>query len=303
MEHIQQCKICNGKYPESKHNFEHCYSLDYKWDLKQFKKLNQQTTGLLRNTIDKFYTKPEIVELCISSLSIITIQRHETIIEPSAGDGAFIPGIKSISDNYLFYDIKPEHKEIKTQDFLKIVPTSTSKIHVVGNPPFGRQSSSAIKFIKHACIFAHSISFILPKSFKKQSMMKKFDKYFHLLKTIDLPENSFTVNNIETDVPCIFQIWIKKNIPRIEPKKLSPVNFKFVKKEENPTISFRRVGVNAGNISLDIKNKSKQSHYFIQINLDKVDELKKIQYNHNNTVGPKSISKQELIEQFNKLFI
>jgi DNA (cytosine-5)-methyltransferase 1 len=29
------CDICNGTYPIDKHNFEECYSLDYKWDLKQ----------------------------------------------------------------------------------------------------------------------------------------------------------------------------------------------------------------------------------------------------------------------------
>jgi DNA (cytosine-5)-methyltransferase 1 len=29
------CDICNGEYPIDKHNFEECYSLDFKWDLKQ----------------------------------------------------------------------------------------------------------------------------------------------------------------------------------------------------------------------------------------------------------------------------
>ena len=49
---------------------------------------------------------------------------------------------------------------------------NSRKIHVIGNPPFGRQSSLAIKFIKKSCSFSDTISFILPKSFKKDSMKK-----------------------------------------------------------------------------------------------------------------------------------
>lgn len=30
-----KCNICDGYYPESKHNFEQCYSLDVEWGVKQ----------------------------------------------------------------------------------------------------------------------------------------------------------------------------------------------------------------------------------------------------------------------------
>jgi hypothetical protein len=30
---MMECKICDGKYPESKHNFDECYSLDPYWDI------------------------------------------------------------------------------------------------------------------------------------------------------------------------------------------------------------------------------------------------------------------------------
>lgn len=62
----------------------------------------EQTKGLKRNTKDKYYTK------------------HDIIIEPIAGNGSFIEGIKKLSKNYLLYDI--------------------NKYHAIGNPPFGRQS-------------------------------------------------------------------------------------------------------------------------------------------------------------------
>ena len=158
----------------------------------------------------------------------------------------------------------------------------------------------AIKFIKKSCEFSKSISFILPRSFKKDSLKKYFTLNYHLIFEIDLPENSFLINNEETNTPCILQIWIKKMYEREIPEKFIPINYKFVKKEDNPDISFRRVGVNAGKIDTNINEKSIQSHYFIKLkNINNIEQLSKIHFDFNNTVGPKSISKQELIKEFN----
>ena len=268
--------------------------------------------GLKRNTIDKYYTKESIVNSCLNYIKeYINIEKSDLIIEPSAGNGAFIPGIKLLCDNYKFYDLKPEHPDIITQDYLLFdnehLKTFSNSIHVIGNPPFGRQSSLAIKFIKKSCEFCDTLSFILPKSFKKDSLQKTFPLNFHLIFETDLPEKSFLVDSQEHDVPCVFQIWQKKTINRMEKEKVNPVNFKFVKKEDNPDISFRRVGVNAGVIDKSIE-KNVQSHYFIKFTNDNnVDDnikiLSSITYDSDNTVGPKSISKQELIEKFNQLLI
>jgi predicted RNA methylase len=274
---------------------------------------NKQEKGLKRNTIDKYYTKPNIVKQCIELVKThINILNNDLIIEPSAGNGSFIQNIKELSTNYKFYDLEPEHNEVYKQDFLefdyKKIKQEYRNIHIIGNPPFGRQSSLAIKFIKHCCLFSNSISFILPKSFKKDSMKKHFDKHYHLIYEIDLLEYSFLVNGVETDVPCIFQIWQYKDEIRNKLEKKIPLKFNFVKKKDNPDISFRRVGVNAGTIMKEINNKSFQSHYFIKFNNNKtidenIEKLKLIKFNFNNTVGPKSISKPELIDEFNKLLV
>jgi predicted RNA methylase len=271
----------------------------------------KQKKGLNRDTIDKYYTKDIIVDLCLNNVKkYIEINSNDIIIEPSAGNGSFIKGIKLLTNNYKFYDIEPENSEIIKQDYLEldycIIKETFSKIHIIGNPPFGRQSSLAIKFIKKSCEFCDSISFILPKSFKKDSLKSKFPLNFHLIFEIDLPEKSFLVNGKEHNVPSIFQIWKKMTNNRVINEKLEPLNFKFVDKTDNPDISFRRVGINAGRIEKIIDEKSIQSHYFIKFtNKNSVDDnikkLSKITYDLNNTVGPKSISKQELINKFNPL--
>lgn len=272
-----------------------------------------QDTGLKRKVIDKFYTSLNVVEDCMKLVEEkIEIGPNDLCIEPCAGSGAFNERIKSLFENYLFYDIEPEHNEIIKIDFFdlnleEIVGQGFEKIHAIGNPPFGRQSSLAIKFIKKCSKYCDSISFILPKSFKKESMRRYFPLNFHLISETDLPEYSFEINGEEYDVPCIFQIWLKKSNMRLKPIKLVPNNkYKFVKRDEEYDITFRRVGVYAGKIAHIVGNEAKQSHYFIKFNVELTqelfEELSNIEFaSKDNTVGPKSISKQELIEEFNKI--
>lgn len=185
---------------------------------------------------------------------LLKLKRNDLIIEPSAGNGSFISAIKHLSDNYKFYDIQPEHTEITKQDYLLL-------------------NYDEIKFIKQSCYFAKTISFILPKSFKKDSLKNKFNLHYHLIFEIDLPKKAFLVDNDEYDVLCIFQIWKKEDYKREIKEKLEPLNFTFVKKTDNPDISFRHVGF----IDTDFTNKNIQSHYFIKfINYEyDLNELKK----------------------------
>jgi predicted RNA methylase len=249
--------------------------------------------------------------MCLNSIKKhIKILDNDLIVEPSAGNGSFISGIKSLSNHHIFYDLEPENTEIVKQDYLTYDYTVHSdkfnNIHIIGNPPFGRQSSLAIKFIKKSCEFCNSLSFILPKSFKKNSLKEKFPLSFHLVFEEDLPKNSFLVDDKEHDVPCVFQIWQKKDYNRETTETIKPNGFIFVKKTDNPDISFRRVGGTAGTIDTNITDKCIQSHYFIKFTNNKVlnDTLKKldgIKFETNNTVGPKSISKPELMSKFNPL--
>lgn len=275
-----------------------------------------QTTGLNRTTIDKFYTKPIVAKNCCDIIKeYISIDfDNDIIIEPSAGNGSFISELKTMSSTCIFYDIQPDNDEIIKQDYLTLInPTKTTnqKIHIIGNPPFGRQSSLANKFIKKSAEFCDTISFILPKSFKKDSMQRYFPTNFHLIYQTDLDENSFQINeNEEKDVPCVFQIWEKRDYNRLKIIKEESDYFEFVKRDEMPDLSFRRVGVYAGKIDTEnLEEKSIQSHYFIKLNegvhnkLELIDKMKTMIFETDNTVGPKSISKQEIICAFNKLTI
>lgn len=274
-----------------------------------------QSTGFKRTSIDKFYTQSTIAFQCVQYFrSFYTPLANDLMIEPSAGSGVFLPLLRkcSPSSTIVSYDILPDHSDIIQQDFLLLDVQSLVKkyndIYVIGNPPFGRSSSLARQFIKKAATFAKVIAFILPKSFKKPSIQQSVPLNFHLEFQADLPENSFVVNGEDYCVPCVFQIWTRRDELRLLPVRLVPTRYAFCKKNENPSIALRRVGVNAGHcFSTDLVSKSSQSHYFIKFEGMTIDtfltKYSTIIFDRAvDTVGPKSISKQEFIEKLNELF-
>lgn len=274
--------------------------------MNEEKKSNYQETGKKRNTIDKFYTNPKIVNKYIDKFKPYIV-KDDLIIEPSAGCGTWTTPLHMF--NLIAFDIQPEGEGIQQMNFLYVdLYAFQSNLHFIGNPPFGRQSSLAKKFIKHICSCekTQTIAFILPKSFKKDSFQKVFPPHFHLEYQDDVDKDAFLANGKPHDVPCVFQIWRKKDTKRVIPEKLKPKGFIFVKQEENPDYSLRRVGVNAGILSKDILDKSPQSHYFIKLKQNSdlfIIKYQQIYWEHNNTVGPKSISKQEFIREINKINI
>ena len=261
--------------------------------------------GLTRIHSDKFYTKSETVDICLKLLPSIINPKKDIIIEPSAGNGSFSEPLKKLFKNVIAMDIEPERESITKADFLnfdfKSITNPKHKIHCVGNPPFGRQSSLARKFIKYAVNFCDTISFILPKSFKKESYKKAFPLNFYLITEIDIADDSYTINGKNYSVPCVFQVWEKKEDYRIIPVKKIPSLYKYVKKGDNPDFSIRRVGFYAGSITDIWEDKNIQSHYFIKlINCDKqkfMEMYSNVKFTFGNTVGPKSISKDEIDSQ------
>jgi predicted RNA methylase len=269
----------------------------------------ERKTGLNRDTTDKFYTKKSVAEKYIKITKNL-VKNIDLIIEPSAGNGSFLQGLNKHFANIkiLAYDIKPDHKDIKKQDYLDIdnkmvKEWKTKNVLVIGNPPFGRQSSMAKKFIKFNCKFSKYIAFILSKSFKKPSMFNVFSNYYHKIFEEDIDDNSFLLENKDYNVPCVFQIWELKEYEREKEIKYVPKGFEFTKDKDDATFSFRRVGVNSGIVDLNI-DKSEQSHYFIKLkknNKDVIKELSNYKWDFNDTIGAKSISKNQLTKILNEI--
>jgi hypothetical protein len=294
------------------------------------KEEQKQDTGKYRtNTKDQFYTSPDVAKKCIQIL-ISRLHNGELYspvlplssylwVEPSAGNGAFL---NSIPDTYdkIGIDIEPSigssKENILKQDFLTWMPPihNQKPVIIFGNPPFGRQSSLAKAFVAHSCKFASTstIAFILPRSFVKPSMSCAFGLHFHCIHSSDVERNAFVLGGGDAsyDVPCVFQIWQKRSMPRIVPEKITEKGFQYVKEIDPRDIVVRRVGVYAGrcfhgnnnNNNNNATEYNKQTHYFIKLDEQFVaaQHIKQIVDNINahvfptNTTGPRSLSKPEI---------
>ncbi len=154
---------------------------------------------------DKFYTKPEIVDVCLEILKNSVCFENDYFVEPSAGDGRFY---NKLPNNKIGYDIEPEGEFIIKKDWFEVVIDKPCVI--VGNPPFGTRNKLTNDFIKHAAKYAKCIAFILPSVYMKESMQKIFGEDWFLETYLLLPKNSFTLENEEYHVPCVFQVWKNK---------------------------------------------------------------------------------------------
>jgi hypothetical protein len=291
--------------------------------------------GKKRVITDQFYTKQDVSSKCINLfLKRIKLSDNDIIIEPSAGDGSFSDYFRENEYNIDSYDIDPRKEYIKKQDFLDfdIDYYEGQNVHCIGNPPFGRQSSLAKKFIKKNASFCNTISFILPKSFRKQSFQKSFPLNFHLVEEIDLDKNSFIIDGKTHNVPCIFQIWVKKDEERVVEPNIIENGFHFVKKpvlkdieidekgkpikrenifSEQPDFGILRAGggYTCGRISFDYINGIAcypEAWLFIKLDdhYDKnkfYEEYKKIDWIDDSNVGARSIDKQRFIKGINGL--
>lgn len=253
-----------------------------------------------KDIFDRFYTAPIIVQKC---LELIDFNKYDYIIEPSAGTGNFI---MQFPNNIPFYacDLNPEAEGIIKEDWFKVDKIQFEQyksILVCGNPPFGQQNTLAIGFFNEAAKFANTIAFILPLSFKKDSVQNRLNLNFHLENEIMLNDCEFMLKDEQSiTVPCVFQVWVYKSEKR-KPVKLKTTTelFNFVDKEQ-ADFRIQRVGGNAGKASFDL-TKSPSSNYFIKnksilSNEDFVNLVNSLKFpTIEFTVGPKSLSKGELI--------
>jgi len=163
--------------------------------------------------LDKFYTKPDTVDKCLEALrETYEWSEWDRVIEPSAGNGRFLDAIPH--NNKIGLDIMPEHPEVIERDFFEYNPNPTNQRTVcVGNPPFGRSCSLAVRFFNHASQFSDVIAFIIPRTFRRISIQNQLNLSFRLVKDIELPTSPCCFEP-PMMVKCCFQIWERSSVSR-----------------------------------------------------------------------------------------
>ena len=121
------------------------------------------------NTKDKYYTPEWLVKHTVKkAVEIIGKENITDIIEPSAGDGAFIEELdklaKELGVNVGYYDLYPSHPRIIKMDYKKLIKSYKKGRLIIGNPPFGTSSSLWKAFCKKSAKIGDFIAFVSPAS-------------------------------------------------------------------------------------------------------------------------------------------
>lgn len=251
---------------------------------------------------DKYYTNPQIALYLTEKLRAFLIERDllksfERAIEPSAGSGSFLKPIRSFGKPIFAIDVDPNHSDVEFCDFFDF--QNSDRALYVGNPPFGHAAHLAIKFFNHAAAnSAEIIAFVLPKSFRKQSVQDRLHRHFHLDFEHDVPDHAFLLDGQKHDVPCIFQIWVRSTQLRPTQTKRSSEWIRFTHPEEADH-AMRRVGRRAGDLLNGAGHNRSTTHFFTVTHPDVLEllrENKEIKALCQNTAGVNSISKSEIFK-------
>ena len=253
---------------------------------------------------DQFYTRRELARRLTERVVALCAPKTDEFrwLEPSAGSGSFLDAMPA---GALGLDIDPKHPKVQPADFLEWSPPSEDSRPwmVVGNPPFGKNASLAVRFFNHAARFAQAIAFIVPRTFEKGSVQKRLDRRFHLSYEEVLPLNSFEFEGEDYCVPCVFQVWERKPHEREHVAlPLTHADFEYTTRDR-ADFAFQRVGVKAGAVkALPNPALASQSHHFIRV----VDRLAVERVSErfqgldweavkHRTAGNPSISKAEIV--------
>jgi predicted RNA methylase len=254
--------------------------------------------------LDQFYTNPKYAATFLSTIAHnVDLNRADILLEPSAGSGSFYNLLDF--DRRVGLDLDPKAPGVIQQDFFNYVPPTGYRVITIGNPPFGKNAGLAVKFFNHAAQFSDVIAFIIPRTFRKASIVNRLNANFHMIYDETVPANSFIFNGSAYDVPCAAQIWKRQETQRekIITYRVEQLRSWFeIVDPVDSDFAIQRVGGRAGQIrTVGHKDFSPLSNYFIRAHDPRVLSIfQQVDFDRVkfNTAGNPSVSPSELVELF-----
>jgi hypothetical protein len=266
---------------------------------------------------EQFYTQHQTAKtLCDLVKQEPWFHKITTIIEPSAGDGVWLDYINVTNA----YDIDPKDPRIQKADFLS---TSLGRIPnslAIGNPPFGRMGTLTLQFFEKCAETVDYVAFIMNASMGKLTMQRRVPKNFHLIKQLDLLNETFRAEGNGQVVKTVFQVWERRDDPRQDSKKNKMhKDFKFITVKSpssgpaapaptNADLAIQTHGSGYGKVhSSNFSSMNTRTHRFMISNiaipvleqrLKSLDYESKAKY----TVGATCISEEEIVLLYTEKF-
>lgn len=240
---------------------------------------------------DQYYTVDHVAAYLYEVFKMYFDPKLYQMVEPTAGTGSFF---KLLPPGSLAFDVDPKYPDIKRADFLSVKLNSERPIAIIGNPPFGKNSSMAKAMFNHAASQSTVVAFILPRTFRKASSINQLDHRFHLIREELVPANAFLFKGKPYNVPAVFQIWQCQAGERaLLPTEKTHPDFQFTTRTR-AQFAIQRVGAQAGRVHHDF-TRSDSSTYFISGDVEAIMRQLDFKTAAANVAGNPSLSKAEVV--------
>ena len=166
----------------------------------------------------------------------------------------------------------------------------------IGNPPYGKNSSTALKFLNLGAKLADNVLFVVPRTFRKPSLINRVESHLHLISDNTVDDEAFR----DSIITCK-QHWkvCDNERPHIETLN-THTDFEFTTADMADFAVGRVGGGPAAKVFHNPKERSASSHYFVKALTEGVVEsfvelYPILRESAMDTVGCPSLSKHDII--------
>ena len=266
------------------------------------------------NKSSDIITPLELVEKQVDQS--ISIKPDATYLVPGAGIGTYVSVLiaKGVKPSSIYaVEIDPAYYELGDgifkrfgvnyihTDFLTWQPNMKFDV-IVGNPPYGKCSNLAVKFLNKSFELAPLVFYVLPRTFNSPSILNRVHPNLHLIENTEADNGTFG----GTILTCV-QKWERREETREKIKVITKhPDFCFVSKEES-NLFIGRIGAAGGSVKDLGYDHYTCHHYFLQVTdlvkerLMMIEDTLKVLAKTGN-VGTPSLSKHELISTYMERF-
>ena len=269
------------------------------------------------NVVDYDRTSDCITPLEVARKQVVSLPKNGKFCVPGAGFGTYIyalieHGVKP--ENIWAVELSPKYADfgalmftrlgvnyIET-DFLTWDP-GVKFDAIVGNPPYGRNTSLAVKFLNKAIELTDNVHYVLPRSFRKPSILNRVHPNLHLTEDLDVADETFGGKIIT----CLQRWELREDVrPRIQTRSTHP-DFKFVPREEANLFVGRMGAGPSGKVLTENFVHYATTHFFLSVTEEVRDRLillapKFYAQARKSVVGVPNLSKNEMIAIYEEEF-
>jgi predicted RNA methylase len=258
---------------------------------------NRRVTGK-----EQFYTPADLALTLTKQISpLVGGLQKKLVIEPAGGTGAFIKAAQELgASKVLSFDIEPKADGVLLADFLEADLQGITGAVTISNPPFGRNNSLSIPFFNKAAKHSDYIAFIVPRSWRKWSVINRLDRNFHLIHdqdlSIDYVDDLGEMVWQKSSLRTCFQLWQRQDTPRdlIKVQDLGLVS-KVTPDEADVAITV--FGYSCGLVRTEFDRVPNSTLMFLKLHDERVlPALRKVDFSKffRNTAYTEALSLQEI---------